>query len=176
MFSVSWLTHSLSEKTRVVFLQFVNNTDSACLAAKCVVFEFVSTFTFTFELHKDGDSFTELFTRQSQKVFSHFIQNQNTFHSKSKSSQYLVCPPRVAMQALILLRIPRTKFPWNACGISFQMLTRATWSCWRFCGGFSRSLSLLFISSQTCSIGFISGELAGHLGRTRMCCSRWDMR
>ena len=64
MFSVSWLTHSLSEKTRVVFLQFVNNTDSACLAAKCVVFEFVSTFTFTFELHKDGDSFTELFTRQ----------------------------------------------------------------------------------------------------------------
>mgnify|MGYP003412803625 CR=1 FL=1 len=33
MFSVSWLTHSLSEKTRVVFLQFVNNTDSACLAA-----------------------------------------------------------------------------------------------------------------------------------------------
>ena len=129
MFSVSWLTHSLSEKTRVVFFEFENNTDSVCLAAKCVVFEFVSTFTFTFELHKDGDSFTELFTRQSQKVFSHFIQNQNTFHSKSKSSQYLVCPPRVAMQALILLRIPRTKFPWNACGISFQMLTRATWSC-----------------------------------------------
>ena len=58
MFSVSWLTHSLSEKTRVVFLQFVNNTDSACLAAKCVVFEFVSTFTFTFELHKIDDSFT----------------------------------------------------------------------------------------------------------------------
>ena len=85
MFSVSWLTHSLSEKTRVVFLQFVNNTDSACLAAKCVVFEFVSTFTFTFELHKDGDSFTELFTRQSQKGFfhisfkikTHFIQNRN---------------------------------------------------------------------------------------------------
>ena len=55
--SVSWLTHSLSEKTRVVFLEFVNNTDSACFAAKCVGLEFVSTFTFTFELHKNDDSF-----------------------------------------------------------------------------------------------------------------------
>ena len=52
------MTRSLSEKTRVVFFEFENNTDSVCLAAKCVVFEFVSTCTFTFELHKNDDSFT----------------------------------------------------------------------------------------------------------------------
>jgi len=52
------LTRSSSEKTRVVFFEFENNTESVCLAAKCVVFEFLSTFTITFELHKIDDSFT----------------------------------------------------------------------------------------------------------------------
>jgi len=40
-----------------------------CFAAKCVGLEFVSTFTFTFELHKNDDSFAV-----PQPSF-HFVQN-----------------------------------------------------------------------------------------------------
>ena len=79
--------------------------------------------------------------------------------------QYRVCPPNSALMTAVhrLLLIEATTLAWKFCGISFHMLTRSPANFCRFddCWGSRRTCRRRSISSQTCSMGFKSGEFAG---------------
>jgi len=92
----------------------------------------------------------------SFKIETHFIPNQNQVNI------YCVCPPWVAMSGVDSSAHSMNQFPWYCIPdvVDLELLT-ILWS------GFQ---VLLLISSQTCSIGLISGELADQ-GRTDYECS-----
>ena len=77
-------------------------------------------------------------------------------------SQYLVCPPCALITAVHLLLMEPMTCAWKSCGMSFYTWMRSLPSCCRFVGCWGRWRNRRSISSQTCSIGFRSGEFAGH--------------
>ncbi len=84
-----------------------------------------------------------------------------------KNNQYLVWPPFVSLSATHLLRIELIRFLIVACGILVHSSLMAVKSCWILAGTGTRCHIRRSRTSQTCSMGDMSGEYAGH-ARTGM--------
>ena len=85
-------------------------------------------------------------------------------HAFKFESHYIsieCAPPSALMTAVHLLPIEATTLAWKFCGISFHMLTRSPANSCRFDGCWGSRRRRRSISSQTCSMGFKSGEFAG---------------
>ena len=88
-------------------------------------------------------------------------QFSETFSKHSSAHQYLVCPPLESMHAWQWRLIDATSVLKNAWGIPFQILTSTLDRSGNINGWFWRPRKRHCISSQTCSIGDKSGEIAG---------------
>ncbi len=77
-----------------------------------------------------------------------------------KTSQYLVWPQ-------FCLRIELIRLLIVACGMLVHSSSMAVWSCWILAGTGTRCRIRRSRASQTCSMGDMSGEYAGH-ARTGM--------
>ena len=87
-------------------------------------------------------------------------QFSETFSKQSSAHQYRVCPPLKSIHAWQRRRIDVTSVLKNACGIPFQILTRAHDKSGNVNGWFWRPRNRRCISSHTCSIGDKSGDIA----------------
>ncbi len=84
-----------------------------------------------------------------------------------KNSQYLVWPPFASRSATHLLHIELIRLLIVACGMLIHSSSMAVWSCWILAGTGTRCRIRRSRASQTCSMGDMSGEYAGH-ARTGM--------
>ncbi len=84
-----------------------------------------------------------------------------------KTSQYLVWPPFASRSATHLLHIELIRLLTVVCGMLVHSSSMAVWSCWILAGTGTRGHIRRSRASQTCSIGDMSGEYAGH-ARTGM--------
>ncbi len=84
-----------------------------------------------------------------------------------KTSQYLVWPPFASRSATHLLRIELIRLLIVACGMLVHSSSMAVWSCWILAGTETRCGIRRTRASQSCSMGDMSGEYAGH-ARTGM--------
>ncbi len=84
-----------------------------------------------------------------------------------KTSQYLVWPPFASRSATHLLRIELSRLLIVACVMFVHSSSMAVRSCWIFAGTGTRCRIHRSSASQTCSMGDMSGEYAGH-ARTGM--------
>ncbi len=84
-----------------------------------------------------------------------------------KTSQYLVWPPFASRSATHLLRIELIRLLIVACGMLVHSSSMAVRSCWILAGTGTRCRIRRSRASQTCSMGDMSGEYAGH-ARTGM--------
>ena len=82
-----------------------------------------------------------------------------------KTSQYLVWPPFASCSATHLLRIELIRLLIVACGMLSHSSSMAVQSSWILSGTGTRCRTRQSRASQTCSMGDMSGEYAGH-GRT----------
>ncbi len=83
------------------------------------------------------------------------------------TSQYLVWPPFASCSATHLLHIELIRLLIVACGMLVHSSSMAVWSCWILAGTGTRCRIRRSRASQTCSMGDMSGEYAGH-ARTGM--------
>ncbi len=81
-----------------------------------------------------------------------------------KTNQYLVWPPFASCSATHLLRIVLIRLWIVACGILVHSSSMAVRSCWILAGTGTRCCIRRSRASQTCSMGDMSGEYAGHAG------------
>ncbi len=79
-----------------------------------------------------------------------------------KTSQYLVWPPFASRSATHLLRIELIRLFIVACGMLVHSYSMAVQSCWILAGTGTRCRIRWSRASQTCSMGDMSGEYAGH--------------
>ncbi len=84
-----------------------------------------------------------------------------------KNSQYLVWPPFATCSATHLLRIELIRLLNMACGMLVHSSSMAVRCCWILAGTGTRCCIRRSRASQTCSMGDMSGEYAGH-ARTGM--------
>ncbi len=84
-----------------------------------------------------------------------------------KTSQYLVWPPFASCSAAHLLRIELIRLLVVACGMLVHTSSMAVRSWWILAGIGTRCRRRRSRASQTCSMGDMSGEYAGH-ARTGM--------
>ncbi len=84
-----------------------------------------------------------------------------------ETSQYLVWPPFASCGSTHLLRIELIRLLIVACGMLVHSSSMAVRSYWILAGTGTRCLIRRSRASQTCSIGDMSGEYAGH-ARTGM--------
>ena len=82
-----------------------------------------------------------------------------------KSSQYLVWPPFASCSATDLLHVKLIRLLIVSCGMLSQSSSMAGLSCCILAGTGTRCRTRQSRASQTCSMGDMSGEYAGH-GRT----------
>ncbi len=82
-----------------------------------------------------------------------------------KSSQYLVWPPFASVTHLLHIELIRLLIV--AYGMLVHSSSMAVWSCWILAGTGTRCHIRRSRASQTCSMGDMSGEYAGH-ARTGM--------
>ena len=82
-------------------------------------------------------------------------------------SQYLVWPPFASRSATHLLRIELIRLLIVACGMLVNSSSMAVRNCWILAGTGTRCRIRRSRASQTCSMGDMSGEYAGH-ARTGM--------
>ena len=99
--------------------------------------------------------------------------SQILYHKKSrvvdqKTRLYLVWPPFASCSATLLLRIELIKLLIVACGMLSHYFSVAVRSCWLLSGTVIRCRTCQFRASQTCSMGDMSGENAGH-GKAGTC-------
>ena len=83
-----------------------------------------------------------------------------------KTSQYLMCPPFASYSVTHLLRIELIRLLIVACGMLSHSASMAVRSCWILAGTGTRCRTCWSKASQTCSMGYMSSEYAGHR-RTR---------
>ncbi len=79
-----------------------------------------------------------------------------------KTSQYLVWPPFALRSATHLLRIELIRLLIVACWMLVHSSSMAVRSCWILTGTGTRCRIRRSRASQTCLIGVMSGEHAGH--------------
>ena len=79
-----------------------------------------------------------------------------------RTSQYLVWPPFASCSATHLLRIEFIRLSIVACGMLVHSSSMAVRSCWILVGTGTRCRIRRSSTSQTCSMGDMSGEYAGH--------------
>ncbi len=84
-----------------------------------------------------------------------------------KTCQYLVWSPFASRSATHLLRIEFIRLLIVACGMLVHSSSMAVQSCWILAGTGTRCCIRRSRASQTCSMGDLSGEYAGH-ARTGM--------
>ncbi len=84
-----------------------------------------------------------------------------------KTIQYLVWPPFASRSATHLLHIELIRLLIVGCGMLVHSSSMAVWSCWILAGTGTRCRIRRSRASQTCSMGDVSGEYAGH-ARTGM--------
>ncbi len=84
-----------------------------------------------------------------------------------KTSHYLVWPPFTSSSATHLLHIELIRLLIVACGMLVHSSSMAVQSCWILAGTGTRCCIRRPRASQTCSVGDMSGEYAGH-ARTGM--------
>ncbi len=89
-----------------------------------------------------------------------------------KTSQYLVWPPFASRIATHLLPIELIRLLNVACGVLVLSSSMAVWICWILAGTGTRCLIHRSRASQTCSMGDISGEYAGHASTGMFSASR----
>ena len=90
---------------------------------------------------------------------------QDTLKSRGldqKTSQYLVWPPFASCSATHLLRIELIRLLIVACGRLSHSSSMAVRSCWILAGTGTLCRTHRSRASQTCSMGDLSGEYAGH--------------
>ncbi len=92
---------------------------------------------------------------------------QFTVWGGPKTSQYLVWPPFASRSVTHLLRIDLINLLIVACGMLVHSSSKAVWSCWILAGTGTRCCIRRSRASQTCSMGDVSSEYAGH-ARTGM--------
>jgi hypothetical protein len=84
-----------------------------------------------------------------------------------------VCPPRLlwsSVTRLVMLRIRRLSHYWGTCCHSCKIAVLNSSTFWHFV---LRLLIFRQIKSHTCSIGFMSGNIAGHgIVWTASCCNK----
>ncbi len=85
----------------------------------------------------------------------------------SGTSPYLVWPPVASRSATHLLHIELIRLLIVVCGMLVHSSSMAVWSCWILAGTGTRCRIRRSRASQTCSMGDMSGEYAGH-ARTGM--------
>ncbi len=85
-----------------------------------------------------------------------------TGDSRPKTSQYLVWPPFASCSATHLLRIDLIRLLIVACGVLVNSSSMAVRSCWILARTGTRCGIYQSRASQTCSMGDMSGEYAGH--------------
>ncbi len=83
------------------------------------------------------------------------------------TSQYLVWPPFASRSATHLLHIELIRLLIVVCGMLVHFSSMAVWSCWILAGTGTRGHIRRSRASQTCSMGDMSSEYAGH-ARTGM--------
>ncbi len=83
------------------------------------------------------------------------------------TSQYLVWPPFASRSATHLFHIELIRLLIVVCGMLVHSSSMAVWSCWILTGTGTRGHIRRSRASQTCSIGDMSSEYAGH-ARTGM--------
>ncbi len=80
----------------------------------------------------------------------------------AKTSQYLVWPPFASRSATHLLRMELIRLLIVACRMFVHSSSMAVRSCWILTGTGTRCRIRRSRASQTCSMGNMSGEYAGH--------------
>ncbi len=90
-----------------------------------------------------------------------------SFTVLAKTSQYLVWPPFASRNATHLFRIELIRLLIVAYGMLVHSSSMAVWSCWILAGTGTCRRIRRSRASQTCSMGDMSGEYAGH-ARTGM--------
>ncbi len=80
----------------------------------------------------------------------------------SETSQYLVWPSFVSRSVTHLLRIELIRLLIVTCLMLVHSSSMAVWSCWMLAGTGTRCRVRRSRASQTCSMGDMSGEYAGH--------------
>ena len=91
------------------------------------------------------------------------------YNNMAKSHQYLVYPPRLSITACIRLGILSTSWLMLRWPILRHSSCSVVANSSRFDGWTSRFLTARSRASHACSIGFQSGEYAGH-GNWSICC------
>ncbi len=92
-----------------------------------------------------------------------YLISKNLFRGGGpKTSQYLMWPPFASRSATHLLRIELIRLLIVACLMLVHSSSMAVWSCWILAGTRTRRRIRRSRASQTCSMGDMSCEYAGH--------------